>query len=90
MADKGKDYDNRKKILIQITGVGLSVGSELTICVLIGLYLGNFIDQKFSIAPFGTLISILFFMSASLFHIVIVLINFQKKLKKIRNEKSLN
>jgi len=83
---KKNEKKTQKEILLYISGVGLSVASELGVLTFIGIYVGKYLDQKFSWNGTGLLLSVLFFLGAGLVHIVFVLINMQKKLEDLKNK----
>lgn len=76
--------EERRRIILYISGVGTGMGAELIVSVGIGLFLGSWMDNHFGIKPYGTLLSVLVFLGASLAHILITILQMQKKLEKLR------
>lgn len=85
-SEKLSKKEERKKTLLYISGVGMGVGSELIVLVAAGVWIGKWIDRSLNSAPYGTLISTLFFLGAGLTHIILVLVKMQKKLESLRDE----
>lgn len=63
-----------KKDPIWITfGIYSAIGFQFAIAVLAGLFLGNYLDEKWGSAPFLTLTGLIFGFSGGLYNLIKVL-----------------
>jgi F0F1-type ATP synthase assembly protein I len=85
--EKLSTREERKKILLYISGVGMGVGSELIALAVAGLWIGNWVDRNWSLSPYGTLGFTLLFLGVGLTHITFILIKMQKKLESLKEDK---
>lgn len=63
--DKKKDPKREFVEIARLTSVGIT----LVLCTFIGYWIGNFIDQKFHLAPVFTVIFLIFGMGAGILNV---------------------
>ena len=74
--------------MVYYCGVGSSLVSELVAAGLVGYYLGTELDKKWDHKPWATTICILFFVIASLVHVIWMLQKLQDRINRDEDDSS--
>jgi F0F1-type ATP synthase assembly protein I len=79
------------KMYVYAGSVGLSYCFEVLVGGLVGYFVGNWVDNRFSLSPWGVVLSVVLLISLTVWHMVVGLQNLQKKMDSfLKGEESKN